>query len=482
MAVSTGPTQMREFLKYWGLHDTNALANAPAEIVAGMDPATRQVIFVGIEDLVVELTTKGPVDLPPDRLAVYIDVPAGDEARWQLASMLADDVVLRRPRWERPIIFGHTIRELCEPEPEPTHLLPTAVSDTAAPLDPEVEAFLEGIIQAIDDEDETPTPPREEALAARLPSALSKALAFAAHLAAVGDGARLILAEPDLSSSSAIIKSLEGVYYEDGGWRVHDPWSGGKHPDAETFGEALYKLAPDRDSIDPVLGAYFAGARHGWGHLPLVTTSDKQQRVAVEFLSRFARLHFSHALVETGPRADAFLAPGTKGSDWRAALSDQMMVTAFPRIQTADLSTFEYLHALRGVAELRHRLRVDAERLENCTAAELQPRMAQIAHELRDVGERAKNEYAEAVSSDRKNLVLTWLANAAIVGAGFISFGLEGTVGGAAIAASVTTALEHKKLDPQARFTASELGLLALATGADPTRAPTRGSKSPQRL
>jgi len=96
--------------------------------------------------------------------------------------------------------------------------------------------------------------------------------------------------------------------------------------------------------------------------------------------------------------------------------------------------------------------------------------MSQIAHELSDAGERAKDEFADVLSTDRKNLVLTWLANAVTIGAGFVSFGPVGAIGGAAIAASASAALERRKLDPQARFTASELGLLALANGADPTR------------
>jgi hypothetical protein len=471
MRRGAGPIQVREFLDYWGLRDRAELAGAPSDVVEQMDSATRQVIFVGLEDLISELASPEPVDLSPKRLAVYMDPPPGDEARWQLATMLADTVVLRRPRFENPPVFGYTVRELCEPEPERVAPPPkeTSGADTSTPsegFDPDLEAILD---ELLDLDNTEPVVSREDQLAARLPPALARALRFAAHLAAVGDGAEVVLVDPDLSSSGDVLRSLEGVYYDNGAWHVHDSWVGGLRPDTDLFGQIVDGIEPQRSDTLSVLGAYAVGARYGYGHLPLAPTSEKQQRLAAEFFCRFARLHFGHALFEDGPRADPFMTPGEVTPDWRPAISSQMLLTAFPRVRTADLSTFEYLHALPDLADLRRRLRSDAERVENCTATELETRMLQIAHELSESGERAKVQFADVLSTDRKKLVLTWLVNAVTIGVGFVSFGPVGAIGGAAIAASASAALERKQLDPQARFTASELGLLALANGADPT-------------
>jgi len=457
MKRGVGPIRVREFLDYWGLHDRAELASAPADVVERMDSATRQVIFVGLEDLISELARPEPVELSPGRLAVYMDPPPGDEARWQLAAMLADTVVLRRPRFETPPLFGASVRELCEPESEPVAMPPVWTHGTTSKPRPSggVDRDLEAILdELLDLDDDVPVVSREDQLAARLPPALERALQFAAHLAAVGDGAEIVLVDPDLGSSGDVLRSLEGVYYDDGVWRVHDGWVGGQRPDADLFGQVVAGIEPTRSDVLSVLGAYAVGARHGYGHLPLVPTSEKQRRLAAEFFCRFARLHFGHALMETGPRADAFMTPGEVSPDWRPAVNDQMLLTAFPRVRTADQSTFEYLHGLPGLVSFRRRLRLDAERVENCTATDLEERMSQIAHELSDAGERAKDEFADVLRTDRKNLVLTWLAEALVVGAGFVSWGSVGAIAGGAIAASTSAALERKKLDTQARFTA----------------------------
>jgi hypothetical protein len=467
---------VREFLDFWNLRDRAELAGAPSDVVERMDSASRQVIFVGLEDLISELASPEPIDPSPGRLAVYMDPPPGDEARWQLATMLADTVVLRRPRFENPPIFGNTVRGLCEPEPERVAPPPKATSgaDTSTPsegFDPDLETIYDEILDGLLDLDnDEPIVSREDQLAARLPPALARALRFAAHLAAVGDSAEVVLVDPDLSSSGDVLRSLEGVYYDNGAWHVHDSWAGGLSPHTDLFGQIVDGIKPERSDTLSVLGAYAVGARHGYGHLPLAPTSEKQRRLAAEFFCRFARLHFGHAMMETGPRADPFMTPGEVTPDWRPAISSQMLLTAFPRVRTADLSTFEFLHALPDLADLRRRLRIDAERVENCTATELETRMSQIAHELSESGERAKVRFADVLSTDRKKLVLTWLVNAVTISVGFVSFGPVGEIGGAAIAASASAALERKELDPQARFTASELGLLALANGADPTR------------
>jgi hypothetical protein len=463
---------VREFLDYWGLRDRAELAGAPSDVVERMDSATRQVIFVGLEDLISELASPEPVDLSPDRLAVYMDPPPGDEARWQLATMLADTVVLRRPRFENPSVFEHTVRGLCEPEPERVAPPPKTTSgvDTSTPLevfDPDLVAILDEIL---DLDNFGPVVSREDQLAARLPPALARALRFAAHLAAVGDGAEVVLVDPDLSSSGDVLRSLEGVYYDNGAWHVHDGWAGGLSPDADLFGQIVDGIEPEPSDTQSVLGAYAVGARHGYGHLPFVPTSEKQRRLAEEFFCRFARLHFGHAVFETGPRANPFMTPGEVKPEWRPAVGSQMLLTAFPGVRTADLSTFEYIHALPGFTNLRSGLRKEAERVENCTPTELQTRMLQIARELSETGEAAKVEFADVMSTARKNLVLTWLVGAVTLGVGFASFGPVEAIGGAGIGASLSAALERKKLDPQARFTASELGLLTLANGADPTR------------
>jgi hypothetical protein len=471
MSSGSGPSQMREFLDYWGLSDRAVLARAPSDVAEQMDSATRQVIFVGLEDLISELASPEPVDQSVGRLAVYMDPAPGDEARWQLATMLADTVVLRRPRFENRPIFGHTVRELCEPEAENVALPPLAANGigTSSPsegLDPEIEAMISEFLEL--DEHE-PVVPREDQLAARLPAALAHALRFAAHLAAVGDGAEVVLVDPDLSSARDVVRSLDGVYFHNGAWHTHDSWIGGSRPDTDLFGQIVGRIDPEWSDTLSVLGAYAAGAKNEHGHLPLAPKSEKERRLATEFFCRFGRLHFGNALVETGPRAETFITPGDVAPDWRPALSTQMLLAAFPHVRTADLSTFEYLHGLPGLADLRHRLRIDAERVENCTARELETRISQIAVELSEAGGRAKDEFANFLNANRKNLVLTWLANAVTIGAGFVSFGPIGAMGAAAIAASATAALEQRKLDPRARFTASELGLLALANTADTT-------------
>jgi hypothetical protein len=480
MQMSDGPSRARSFLSYWALRDTNLLARQPDQVVEGMDAASRQVIYVGIEDLLDEVTTRDAVSDASEQLTVYLDPGADAEFRWQLALMIADNVVIRRPRWEPDAPFQPSLRSLCELE------APVASSEIVNhefeivnhefALDPKIDAELVEMLDALDENEGDYITSQEEQKNARLPGALARALKFIAHLAAVGESANLVIAEPDIDAGREVVNSLEGVYYYDGTWFVHDSWIGGDPPPAgiETFGEVLSGIQHRSNlssELDEVFGSYASGLYHPSGHLPLVPLTDVTRRIATEFYCRFKRLYFGHSLVETGPRAVPVAAPGTDASspDWRPALSDEMMLTAFPGIATADLSAFEYLHNLPRLEEFRRRLRLDAERVENFSAADLAVRMQEIARELQDAGERARKQYDDLARNDRMNLALTWIVNALTIGAGYISFGPPGAIAGGAISASLLMALQRKMLDPTARFSGSELALLTLSKSALPS-------------
>jgi hypothetical protein len=160
-------------------------------------------------------------------------------------------------------------------------------------------------------------------------------------------------------------------------------------------------------------------------------------------------------LLSLGPQAEP-VGPGLE-PDWRPALADRILLDAFPGAATIDPHAFEYMHTMRSLADFRHRMRTDAERVEGLSAEESADRLAQMSHELSETAHAASTALAEAMTSGRRNLSLTGAVAGIIAGAGFVSFGTAGAIAGTLIATSLTAAVEHRKLDPTAEMSGTEL-------------------------
>lgn len=83
--------------------------------VRRLDPATQQVLYVGAEQLLDTVVCE--YERSTGDVAVYLDPRSGEEYRWQMAALFANDDVLRRPNWEPALgLFG--LREVCESPPK----------------------------------------------------------------------------------------------------------------------------------------------------------------------------------------------------------------------------------------------------------------------------------------------------------------------------------------------------------------------------
>jgi hypothetical protein len=469
VAITSVPAAAREFLRYWALRDRGQLAAEPERVVDAMDPATRQVIYVAAEDLLDEIAHEGPITTEPGEVAVYLNPTPHEEYRWQLAAMLADTVVLNRAHWAPGFGF-YSLREVCtRPDGDPeaaasalAAVTPSGDSEEAALVADQL--MIEKSLGLLDDKiltSENATEWRDAAV----PAALANILRFLAHLSAVGDGARVILSTFDLQGALKTWHSLEWVYFIEGKWGYAYPWTT-LPPGVRAFEEIINEIGPDQaELLVEVIWSYALGSTTSRGHLPLVPSTPRCHRTAVQFYRQIHRLFF-HPFASGIPQAVP-LKSGTS-PDWRPAFCDEILIAAFPNVATADLSTFEYLHELRALDDFRHRLRADAKEMSISTAAEAEERLIEVSAELRKTARAATTVLESAISADRKNIILTNLASAVITGVGFISFGPVAAIGSGIAAGSLTAALQSRQLDRSAKFTGTELALLTLGKGRRP--------------
>jgi hypothetical protein len=304
-----------------------------------------------------------------------------------------------------------------------------------------------------------------------LPEQLAGILRFLVHLAAAQGPSRVLLTTPDLEGLRTTWNSLRGVYYWNGSWGCCDP--GDWITPAPPHGAVILKDAIDSTGarlpeIAEIFASYKLGIDTMRGHIPLIPSSVSAHAAAVEFYSRFRRVFVDSPLLSIGPQAEP-VSPGLE-PDWRPALADRILLDAFPSAATIDPSAFEYLHTMRRLAEFRHRMRADAERVEGLSAEESADRLAQMSRELSETAHAASAALAEAMTSGRRNLWLTGAVAGVIAAAGFVSFGPTGAIAGGLIATSLTAAVEHRKLDPTAEMSGTELALVTLETGRRPRK------------
>ncbi|MFF3578637.1 hypothetical protein [Streptomyces mirabilis] len=465
------PQAAQEFLDYWALRDRNLLAADPTQVVSRMDRATQQVIYLGAEDLLDDLC--GPQPTMPGQVCTYVDPHPGSEHRWQLSAMFADVLVLHRPRWEPAYeYFGpfamYSLREICsDPNADlpqdPSELLVDLALPGESPLMEQISPGREMLAQWRD---------------RTLPGALAETLRFVAHLSAIGPQTRVVILSPvGFGDARETYDSLKNVVWWEGNWYIEDPWIGRSLP-VDTFEEIVTGISPTAEElIYEVMGSYAAGEGilgHPSGgeatscHLPLVPSTDRARKTAIEFYCRFRRLHFGQPLVPTGPQAEEVSA--TALPDWRPALCDELIIGAFPSVATADFATFEYLHNMPRLMDFRRRLRMDSERLDTRTASEGVRALNEVRFELQASAQGAAEEMAEQVTAGRHGLALTGSLNALFVGAGFLTFGPLGGLAAGMVGASLAALVERKKLDPTAPLQGTQLALLALSTGEPPRR------------
>lgn len=228
------------------------------------------------------------------------------------------------------------------------------------------------------------------------------------------------------------------------------------------------ELGATLSDINEIFGSYILGEKTARGHLPLIPSRTTARAAAIEFYSRFRRVFVESPWVNLGPQVE--LIDASEAPDWRPALADQFLLAAFPNAATIAPQAYEYIHTMPRLADFRRRLRTDAERLEGRTAAEVATHLDEVSRELKEAASAASAAIGNAVTNDRRNLVLTGGVAGLIAGAGFVSFGPIGAIGGGLIAASLTAAVERRKLDPAVTMTGSELALVTLTDGTPPRR------------
>jgi hypothetical protein len=495
------PVAAAEFLGEWALRDRRTLAHDPIKLVRRMDLPLERVLYVAALDLLDVLASAPLPALSPGELRVTMMAHWGEEARWQLAALLADTVVLQYGR-DEPILGYHALSEICgRPEPEGQEVdssgaviisreneskgsanqPPLSTSNEGSKIagsqlspddeSPELPLDVVAILEALADEPEFSAPDYTAWMERVLPERLAAILRFLVHLAAVKGPSRVLMTSPDLTGLRATWLSLRGVYYWDGEWGCSDP--GDWITPAPPQGAVILKQAIDAtgaymSDIEEIFASYKLGEKTARGHVPLIPSNATVHAAAIEFYSRFRRIFVVSPLVSFGPQAEP-VDPGL-GPDWRPALADQVLLDAFPGAATIDPSAFEYLHTMRGLADFRHRMRTDAERVSGLNAEESAVRLGQISRELSEAARDASAALAEAMTSGRRNLSLTGAVAGLIAGAGFVSFGTVGAIAGGLVATSLTAAVEQRKLDPAAAMSGTELALVTLDKGKPPRK------------
>lgn len=473
------PVIAAEFLEEWALRDRGTLANDPIQLVRRMDLPLKRVLYVAALDLLDVLASAPLPALAPGELRVTMLARWGEESRWQLAALLADTVVLQYSR-DDPILGYHALSEICaRPEPEDPEVdsggaviisqeAESKDSSNRSELALDVEAILGELLE---DEPEFSAPDYAGWMERVLPGRLAAILRFLVHLAAVKGPSRVLMTAPDLTGLRDTWNSLRGVYYWDGEWGCSDP--GDWITPAPPHGAVILKEVIDgtgayMSDIAEIFASYKLGENTARGHVPLIPSNEAAHAAAIAFYSRFRRIFMFRPLWGVGPQAESVGAG--LGPDWRPALADQILLDAFPGAATIDPSAFEYLHTMPGLADFRHRMRTDAERVDGLNADESANRLGQISRELSEAAHAASAALAEAMTSGRRNLSLTGAVAGLIAGAGFVSFGTVGAIAGGLVATSLTAAVEQRKLDPAAAMSGTELALMTLEKGKPPRK------------
>jgi hypothetical protein len=436
----------------------------------------------------------------PGELRITMLARRGEEHRWQMAALLANTVILQyRPDdlWINYV----SLRELCarwEPETDQATREPidphVSSAQFGAPTDresatadfvnersdsvpgggSELNQQLKALDEAIDAinieydlADDRTKPDYDAWMRGVLPRRLALTVQFIAHVAAVRSPGRLILHNPDhdLSGFSQTWRSIRGVYFWNGKWGTSDP--GDWVSPAPPVGAVILKDVIDNTGagvteLQEIFVSYVLGESTLRGHVPLVPSSAEAHQAAVELYSRFRRVFVATSMMDLGPQAELVGDGLELGPEMRPALWDQLLLQAFPSAATIDPGAFEYLHTMPNLESFRRRLRMDAERIDGLPAAEAAQRLNEIARELRESASAASASLASELTSGHRNLSQTGGVAGLIAGAGFVSFGPLGAVGGGLIAASLTAAIELKKLYPMAAMTGTDLALLTL--------------------
>lgn len=476
-----------DFLAEWALRDRQALARDPQQVVRALDEPTQRVLYAAAMNVLDDLATQPLPATEPGELRVTMVARPGEEHRWQMAALMADIVVLQYFSRD-PTLEYVSLRDLCiRPESDADHVAggegaweeaPQARSSgTPRPRD-ETDEILEALL---DEQEEPPAPDYSDWLRRTLPGQLAQTLRFLGHLAAVRGPSRVLLTTPDLSSVIDTWQSLRGVYYWEGRWGCCDPndWVTPAPPHgAKILKNVIDERGVTLADINEVFASYALGEHTQRGHLPLIPSRTTAHAAAVEFYSRFRRVFLASPWMNLGPQVELLEDDGSP--DWRPALADQFLLDAFPNTATIEASTFEFLHTEPRLADFRRRLRVDAERVEGRTAGEVAEHLKEVSRELKEAASAAAASIGETLNNGRRNLALTGGAAGLIAGAGFVSFGPVGAIGGGLIAASLTAAIEHRKLDPTATLSGSELALITLNDGRPPGRRRLSGRSLPR--
>jgi hypothetical protein len=143
------PARVRYFLRDWRLNN-NQLAREPEEVIKELRPRTMREMYVAVQELLDELTERN-FSCSENDFVVYANPKPGQEYQWQLATFLADSVVLHRPMWE-PSFGGlpYRLRDLCgsaapelPPRSAPVSTLDSVPTDGPSPPSTEIERILE---------------------------------------------------------------------------------------------------------------------------------------------------------------------------------------------------------------------------------------------------------------------------------------------------------------------------------------------------
>jgi hypothetical protein len=435
-----------------------------------MDRATRTVLYAGVHELLDQLVRAQPSLEPVDGVIAYICPRVGKEAQWQLAALTCDLVVIRRPDWD-PVfeIWGPSLRSYCsEPDEPATEALHrpfkpsrgSRADQTTSTSADELLAHLDELLE-LDDTWQDESGEREEWADAVLTPALAWYLRFVANLAAVGASSEVVIVDPDMSASIAVVHSLKGVVFYKGEFYVHDDWVGPPLPTGvRRFEDVLQEIEiPWKELAGEVLGAYAAGPLLGHDRLPLVPSTTQSLVAAAQFFSRFRRLHFYQTWMNVGPQADV----ERVGPDWRPALMDRLLIGAFPDVTRAPLETFATLSDAPKLHEFRSRIRSDALRIEGASAAEIVATMREVQNDLQSLAAGAARVIDKELDCGRRRRTAAGAVGAIGVGIGFVTTGAAAVIGGALLGGSLAMAVERRALDPTAALSGAELCAYMLA-------------------
>jgi hypothetical protein len=453
---------VRNFLNNYSVSQLDALASNPREyVLRKMSDTARREIYVAVEDVLDQISYRGPLKKRAGELAVYVEPHPGDEYRWQLAALFCDTVILRRPRWA-PTFDFHSLRQTCLTDFESTHRRPPSAASTN--LSAEDIAFIDSTLDDI--EADSPSLTTADFVEWRdrvLVDTLANLIRFLIHLSAVGSYSRVLIADPHITAASDTLDSLKGLYWWNGGWHVCDEgWTQSPPIGVSTFSESLHNIKASWHSIEEVLHSY-AVAPNSIGHYPIVPSNSDARAVAIEFYSRFHRLHFDTPLVGMAPQADLKDLPNDD-ADWRPTWYDEVLVSAFPSVSTANASAFDYLHNLPQIEEFRDDLRGWV-RLDPSNIKQAQLLLEEVSYRMRRRAGAAADRLLDATKSSKSKVRRTRNTATVNLALGFIT---NPANPGNFWAAGRSISAAKRDFDPTSKLNATELALLTLAEGKIP--------------